>query len=128
MAGPTKIEWTDTTWLFGEPLPRRCAKCRVVKPVSEFPNDHSRADGHGYVCRNCRRVTPLQVPNRPERIAARLKGLAWCSGCKEWKSASEVLRSGRCRMHLPWPPRGLVMGNIGAVGDWRGQHVGGEKR
>jgi hypothetical protein len=37
------IEWCD----------KKCSKCGAIKPLSDFNNDRSRADGRSYVCRAC---------------------------------------------------------------------------
>lgn len=85
--------------LFGDPLPRRCRKCGETKPVAAFCRDESRADGHGYICFACNRVTLPHIPNRIERAVARLRGRAWCRQCSDWHPASEVTKQGLCREH-----------------------------
>ena len=98
MSDGTKIEWTDAT-LFGEALPRRCATCRIVKPVADYNVDRSRPDGHGYVCRACQRMTPDDEPNGIERAAARERGEAWCRDCRSWLRLENVTKQGLCRDH-----------------------------
>ncbi|HMR51235.1 MAG TPA: HNH endonuclease [Amaricoccus sp.] len=98
MSDQSTIEWTDAT-LFGPPLPRRCRGCGRTLPIEAFSVDQSRPDGHGYVCRRCRRVSPEGVPNRVERAQARLQGRAWCCDCAAWHPVSEVTKQGLCREH-----------------------------
>ena len=98
MAEHSSIEWTDAT-LFGDALPRRCTSCREVKPIGAFKIDRSRADGHGYVCSGCARVSPTNVPNRIERAAARKQGKAWCRDCADWRPSAAVGKQGLCRHH-----------------------------
>ena len=85
--------------LFGPALPRRCRGCGETKPISAFNIDASRSDGHGYVCRACQRVSPINVPNRIERAAARPRDLAWCRACAKWRPTAEVTKQGLCRPH-----------------------------
>lgn len=80
-------------------MPRRCRVCGNTLPVTAFNVDRSRHDGHGYVCRACRRVSPTSVPNRIERAAARERGMAWCRGCATWCVALDVNKQGLCRPH-----------------------------
>lgn len=84
--------------LFGGPLPRRCRECGDVKPIEAFNIDASRADGRGYICRECRRTSPINTPNRVERSAARKIGMAWCKDCGKWLLQTQV-RNGVCRSH-----------------------------
>lgn len=97
MGDRSAIEWTDAT-LFGNPLPRRCTKCRQVKVINEFNVDRSRPDGRGYICRSCIRASDVAVPNRTERAGARKRGEAWCRDCAKWLAASDVSQ-GLCREH-----------------------------
>ncbi|MFG1414006.1 HNH endonuclease [Xanthobacter sp. VTT E-85241] len=90
-------DWTDAT-LFGGPLPRRCTSCRQVKAINEFNVDLSRANGRGYVCRSCIRVSNVDVPNRTERAEARRRGEAWCRDCAKWLAIFDV-NQGLCREH-----------------------------
>ncbi len=46
MGDRSHIEWTDAT--------KTCRTCHESKPLTAFANDKSRADGHTYVCRQCR--------------------------------------------------------------------------
>lgn len=85
--------------LFGGPLPRRCRECRTVRPVADFNVDRSRPDGHGYVCRECRRETPAGHASTRDRRLARERGEAWCRKCSEWLPISEVTKQGLCRHH-----------------------------
>jgi hypothetical protein len=32
-----------------------CSKCKIKKPLNEFPINRSKKDGHGYYCRICQR-------------------------------------------------------------------------
>ncbi len=34
---------------------KRCSKCRRPKPLSDFPKNRSRKDGHGHACKVCQR-------------------------------------------------------------------------
>ena len=86
--------------LFGEPLPRRCRGRGETKPITGFNVDASRPDGHGYLCRSCGRVSPVEVPNRVERAQARrVDELAWCRRCARWHPASVVTKQGLCSTH-----------------------------
>lgn len=98
MADRSKIEWTDAT-LFGDLLPKRCSKCHRMLPPGMFKIDRSRHEGRSFVCRDCSyiRLNP-NVPGKRERIEKRAQGLAWCSECHAWLSASEV-RAGKCGEH-----------------------------
>lgn len=98
MSDGTSIEWTDAT-LFGAPLPRRCRGCGETKPVTEFNVDRTRPDGHGYVCRACGRVSPVDVPNRIERADARHRGQGWCRECRSWHPTGNMSKQGVCREH-----------------------------
>lgn len=97
MAGKSNIEWTGQ--LFGAALARRCRGCRETLPIDAFKIDRSRADGHGYICRSCERVTPAHIPTAAERALAGLSGKAWCCDCEAWVDASEISNSCRCRLH-----------------------------
>jgi HNH endonuclease len=102
MADRTGIEWTEATWLFGGPLPKRCSICREVKSASEFHRDHTRADGIAFVCWACRcpqRARPDHPGSRERRIRA-ATGERWCNRCHAWLSADQVQVSrGLCREH-----------------------------
>ena len=51
----------NTTFLQGEKVmseqikTKRCSKCKQIKSISEFSKNHTRKDGHQYVCRQCRK-------------------------------------------------------------------------
>lgn len=85
--------------LFGDYLPRRCTKCRTVKVVSDFKTDTSRLDGHGYVCRDCERLTPHGKISTRDRRLARDRGEAWCRLCGSWLPQDEINKQGLCRPH-----------------------------
>lgn len=37
---------------------KKCNRCEVLKPISEFNKDHKKsADGHRYTCRTCDKIT-----------------------------------------------------------------------
>lgn len=95
----TKIEWTERT-LFGDPLPRRCRKCRTVKPSNKFKKDRSRRDKIAYVCSDCDYIRKTPGPRRTERREQAAEGLSWCAGCQAWIPSYEIPRSGRCRACL----------------------------
>ena len=97
MVDHSNIGWTEAT-LFGGALPRRCSRCRLVKPVDQFKADRSRPDRHGYICKSCERVSDIAVPNRIERTNARKEGRAWCRACKSWQP-TEYVKQGLCGEH-----------------------------
>lgn len=88
MAGKSDIEWTQH---------KRCTTCRLTLPLASFNLDRSRADGHCYVCRSCKRVTPSHVPLNAERRAAAANGLAWCRDCQDWFASARLVY--RCQDH-----------------------------
>lgn len=49
---------------------KRCSKCGVDKPLSEYHRDRQKADGHTPVCKACRRVCnrAYYQKNRPRRV------------------------------------------------------------
>ena len=51
-----------------QPPPKRCSRCRKVKPRSAFHKDASRPDGYHAWCRDCRAATrDLQAERRRDR-------------------------------------------------------------
>jgi hypothetical protein len=56
---PEPIRETDT---------KRCSRCRVVKPLSEFHRSkHNRSgDGHRSACKDCRWKQPQLIPDQSE--------------------------------------------------------------
>lgn len=92
----TKIEWTETT-LFGPAMPRRCRVCKATKKIDAFPIDRSRADGHGYVCIECRHPENVDDPSKRRRRKMAAQGLRWCVGCKTWLALALVDRRSHCR-------------------------------
>jgi hypothetical protein len=76
----------DTLPLFdlnGNPLEKRCSKCRRFFPATlEFFNkDKKHTDGLRSDCKECRK-SPNQ---RPQYHLRNAEGLKQCSRCKEWK-------------------------------------------
>jgi hypothetical protein len=57
---------------------KRCNKCGVVKPISEFHHDRRAKDGHVGCCRQCNinRVRQWEMANRERKNARARK---WCS-------------------------------------------------
>lgn len=67
-------------------MEKRCAKCQIVKPVSEFGKDKLRLDGLFPYCKRCRLTNPERHDEWKENTA---KGLHHCGRCKEWLNPSE---------------------------------------
>ena len=51
---------------------KRCSKCGIVKPLSEFGRDRTKRDGHRARCGDCTRAQQRREhPGRPGREAGR---------------------------------------------------------
>lgn len=61
-----------------EPLQKRCSKCKIVKPVSEFSLNRRKKIGLQSWCKSCIRVVAVKYVRLPSVIAHRKKYL------KEW--------------------------------------------
>lgn len=51
---------------------RKCSKCQIVKPLSEFYRNRSSKSGYGYICKICGRTAANRygMLNREKRLAA----------------------------------------------------------
>lgn len=112
MADNTLIEWADAT-LFPEGLPKRCSKCRQIKPAGEFARDRTRkADGREFVCWSCRYPSRVKGgPGAHERRAHAAVGERWCRLCQAWRPADNVTKQGLCREHQRAADRALYAEN-----------------
>ena len=48
---------------------KKCSKCKVVKPISEFCKNKNNRDGISYLCRECKIKYSKEYHKRPEVIA-----------------------------------------------------------
>ena len=37
-------------------MEKKCTKCKIVKPLSEFYKNRTKSDGHDVLCRDCRKA------------------------------------------------------------------------
>jgi hypothetical protein len=78
---------------------KRCTKCKVWQPITDFHKEAARSDGLSTVCKRCRGRKPGNGPSKPERQAKRKEGFAWCRDCKDWRPLNAMTQTGRCREH-----------------------------
>jgi hypothetical protein len=45
---------------------KRCSKCKIIKPLNEFPTDRSHANGHESRCKVCKALYMSEYLKRPE--------------------------------------------------------------
>lgn len=63
---------------------KKCSKCGLEKPLSEFYTDPSKKDGHSYNCKECRKAQMRERSQRPDKAAeARERSRAWYEANKE---------------------------------------------
>lgn len=90
MSGPSNIEWTGQ---------RHCSRCRTAKPMTDFNLDRSRLHARAYVCRVCKRKTPIGQLSWRDHSIARASGMAWCGKCKGFLPSGQIRKSGLCAEH-----------------------------
>jgi len=72
----------DTAYLLTQGL-KRCTKCKKVKPLDKFHQNHRNADGRVPQCRSC--LSPRAV----DRERLRKQGFKHCPSCKQIKPLKE---------------------------------------
>lgn len=70
---------------------RRCAKCGVEKPLTDFYNDQTKPLGKGYACKSCE-LARHKKPSRPRPVAPPEKA---CTKCRVVKPISAFCKSTR---------------------------------
>lgn len=74
-------------------IEKRCTKCGIVKPFSDYHLNAKSPDGHATICINCR--YPGRIARREERALFQSSGRKRCSVCKEVKSWNDFPSSPR---------------------------------
>lgn len=54
------------------PIPRRCARCREIKPIEQFPVKMTRRSGFGGICLACDPPEPSPIDGMSERTIRRM--------------------------------------------------------
>ncbi|MEO1092226.1 MAG: HNH endonuclease [Pseudomonadota bacterium] len=100
---------------------KQCSRCREWRSLADFVRDHSRYDGRGYVCKDCRMNRRVAAgPNKPERQRRAALGEKWCRGCKAWLS-KEAVRQGACADCLKAEARARYAADPNVRKRYRGQ-------
>ena len=75
---------------------KRCARCRITKPTTEFGSDRSNPDGLHLYCRVCiNAYMNARYVKRPKREKPPLPELKRCSQCGEEKPRSQFRKAAK---------------------------------
>ena len=75
---------------------KKCCKCKVEKPLTEFNKDKNRKDGHQYKCKSCSaKYYAKHYAENKEKKAQ------YCAENKEKKAAYDVKHNARRKAEQP---------------------------
>lgn len=71
---------------------KRCFRCTLHKPLTDFPANKNFADGYGNECKECKKVRDREYRSRPEVKARRL----------QWHQENRDNYKGRYSYEIDW--------------------------
>lgn len=128
------VKWNNTFkkgrdvkyFIMQTPLDRLCAKCKILKPIDQFPRSLAKSSGFSYQCKQCRQkyLTGLYNQRRSAGLCITCgvrpfvgKDSTRCCECKESRSWSVRLKAlevyeAKCRCCGEDEPRFLTFHHI----------------